>query len=103
MFTSRAAIDSVRLVFEHTSTTKIKMNHISTMLCGNFIGMDKLERVKLLQSDPLFNEFAISIYELETVSRFLGNFSSVTLCDQRIGLGFGVGRGNLGYLQNNTG
>jgi hypothetical protein len=54
------------------------MNHIKTMLCGNFIGIDKLERLKLLQSDPLVNEFNISIKEPETVSRFLGNFSYMT-------------------------
>jgi hypothetical protein len=66
------------LVFEHASTNKIKMNHIKTMLCGNFVGIDKLERLKLLQSDPLVNEFAISIKEPETVSRFLGNFSYKT-------------------------
>ena len=66
------------LVFENASTNKIKLNHIKTMLCGNFIGIDKLERLKLLQSDPLVNEFAISIKEPETVSRFLGNFSYKT-------------------------
>ena len=66
------------LVFETASTNKIKMSHIKTMLCGNFIGIDKLERLKLLQSDPLINEFAISIKEPETVSRFLGNFSYKT-------------------------
>ena len=66
------------LVFENPSTNKIKMNHIKTMLCGNFIGIDKPERLKLLQSDPLVNEFAISINEQETVSRFLGNFSYKT-------------------------
>jgi len=66
------------LVFENESTNKIKMNHIKTMLCGNFIGIDKLERLKLLQSDPLVNEFNISIKEPETVSRFLGNFSYKT-------------------------
>jgi len=66
------------LVFENASTNKVKMNHIKTMLCGNFIGIDKLERLKLLQSDPLVNEFAISIKEPETVSRFLGNFSYKT-------------------------
>ena len=66
------------LVFENASTNKIKMNHIKTMLCGNFIGIDKLERLKLLQSDPLINEYAISIKEPETVSRFLGNFSYKT-------------------------
>jgi len=70
-------IDHV-LVFENQSTNKIKMNHIKTMLCGNLIGIDKLERLKLLQSDPLINEFDISIKEPETVSRFLGNFSYKT-------------------------
>ncbi len=62
------------LVFDNASTNKIKMNHIKTMLCGNFIGIDKLERLKLLQSDPLVNEFNISIKEPETVSRFSGKF-----------------------------
>jgi hypothetical protein len=66
------------LVFENASINKIKMNHIKTMLCGNFVGIDKLERLKLLQGDPLVNEFAISIKEPETVSRFLGNFSYKT-------------------------
>jgi hypothetical protein len=66
------------LVFDSASTNKIKMNHIKTMLCGNFIGIDKLERLKLLQRDPLVNEFNISIKEPETVSRFLGNFSYKT-------------------------
>jgi hypothetical protein len=61
------------LVFENASTNKIKMNHIKTMLCGNLVGIDRLERLKLLQSDPLIKEFAISIKEPETVSRFLGN------------------------------
>jgi hypothetical protein len=66
------------LVFDNASTNKIKMNHIKTMLCGNFIGIDKLERLKLLQSDPLINEFSISIKEPVTVLRFLGNFSYKT-------------------------
>lgn len=66
------------LVFDNASTNKIKMNHIKTILCGNFIGIDKLERLKLLQNDPLINEFDISIKEPETVSRFLGNFSYKT-------------------------
>lgn len=48
------------------------------MLCGHFIGIDKLERLKLLQGDPLINEFDISVKEPETVSRFLGNFSCKT-------------------------
>lgn len=70
-------IDNV-LVFENESTNKIKMNHIKTMRCGHLIGIDKLERLKLLQNDPLIHEFAISIKELKTVSRFPGNFSYKT-------------------------
>jgi hypothetical protein len=66
------------LVFDNESTNKIKMNHIKTMLCGHFIGIEKLERLKLLQGDPLVNEFDISVKEHETVSRFLGNFSYKT-------------------------
>ena len=66
------------LVFENQATNKIKMNHIKTMLCGNFIGIDKLERLKLLQSDPLINQFDISVKEPETVSWFLRNFSYKT-------------------------
>jgi len=48
------------------------------MLCGHFVGIEKLERLKLLQGDPLVNEFDISVKEPETVSRFLGNFSYKT-------------------------
>ena len=59
------------LVFDNESTNKIKMNHVKTLLCGHFIGIDKLERLKLLQGDPLVNEFGISVKEPETVSRFL--------------------------------
>jgi hypothetical protein len=66
------------LVFDNESTNKIKMNHIKTMLCGHFIGIDKLERLKLLQGDPLVNEFGVSVKEPETVSRFLSNFSYKT-------------------------
>jgi hypothetical protein len=54
------------------------MNHIKTMLCGHFIGIDKLERLKLLKNDPLVREFDISVKEPETVSRFLSNFSFKT-------------------------
>ena len=67
------------LVFDNESTNKIKMNHIKTMLCGHFIGIDKLERLKLLQSDPLITEFDISVKQPETVSRFLGNFTFKTI------------------------
>ena len=66
------------LVFDNDSTNKIKMNHIKTMICGHFIGIDKLERLKILQNDPLVNEFDISVKEPETVSRFLGNFTFKT-------------------------
>ena len=40
------------------------------MLCGHFIGIDKLERLKLLQNDPLIKEYDIQVKESETVSRF---------------------------------
>ena len=66
------------LVFDHPSTNKIKMNHIKTMLCGHYIGIDRLERIKLLQGDPLVEAFEISVKEPETVSRFLGNFNHKT-------------------------
>ena len=66
------------LTFESASVNKIKMNHIKTMLCGHFIGIDKLERLKLLKNDPLVREFDISVKEPETVSRFLSNFSFKT-------------------------
>ncbi len=41
-------------------------------------GIDKLERLKLLQNDPLVREFDISVKEPETVSRFLGKFNFKT-------------------------
>ena len=66
------------LVFDNRSTNRIKMNHIKTMLCGHFVGIDKLERLKLLQNDPLITEFDISVKQPETVSRFLGNFTFKT-------------------------
>jgi hypothetical protein len=65
-------------IYPSRKTGRILMNHIKTMLCGNFIGIDKLERLKLLQSDPLISEFDISTKEPETVSRFVGNFSYKT-------------------------
>jgi hypothetical protein len=66
------------LVFANESTNKIKMNHIKTMPCGHFIGIEKLERLKLLQGYPLVNGFGILVKEPETVSRFLGTFSYKT-------------------------
>jgi hypothetical protein len=35
------------------------MNHIKTMLCGHYIGIDRLERIKRLQGDPLIEAFEI--------------------------------------------
>jgi hypothetical protein len=46
------------------------MNLIKTMLCGHFIGIGKLERLKLLQNDPLIKEYDIQVKESETVLRF---------------------------------
>jgi len=68
----------MNLSFDNNSTNRIKMNHIKTMLCGHSIGIDKLERLKLLQNDPLVKEFDISVKEPETVSRFLGNLTFKT-------------------------
>jgi hypothetical protein len=65
-------------VFDNESINKIKTNHIKTILYGHFVGIEKLERIKLLQGDPLISEFDISAKEPETVSRFLGNFSYKT-------------------------
>lgn len=66
------------LMFGNRSTEQAKMNHIQTLLCGNFIGIDKLECLKQLQGDPLVREYAIAVKEPETISRFLGNFSYKT-------------------------
>jgi hypothetical protein len=66
------------LIFDNASTNRIKMNHIKTMLCGHFIGIDKLERLKLLRNDPLVKEFDISVKMPSTVSRFLGSFTYKT-------------------------
>lgn len=66
------------LVFENPSINKIKMNHIKTMLGAHFIGIDRLERLKMLQKDPLIAEFGIRVKEPETVSRFLNRFDFKT-------------------------
>ena len=66
------------LVFDKDSTNKIKMNHIKALMCGFFAGANKLERLKLLQSDPLIKEFDIQVREPETISRFAGEFSFKT-------------------------
>ena len=61
------------LVFDCPSTNKIKMNHIKTMLCGHYIGIDRLERIKLLQGDPLVEaiEFFVKQPDRMTVSHKL--------------------------------
>lgn len=66
------------LVFDNKSTNKIKMNHIKKTLCGHSIRIEKLERLKLFQGDPLVNEFGASVKKPETVSRFLDNFNYKT-------------------------
>ncbi len=54
------------------------MNHLKTLICGGFIGADKLERFLLLKSDPLIKELGINVREPENISRFLYNFSFKT-------------------------
>lgn len=71
------------LNFERQSVENIKMNHIKTLLCGFFIGIDKLERIKLLQNDPLMNEMDISVRSPEAISRFLKNFNYRTTHELR--------------------
>jgi hypothetical protein len=56
------------LVFDNEATNKIKMNRIKTMLCSHFIGINKLDSHKLLQDDPLANEFDVSVKEPQTVN-----------------------------------
>jgi hypothetical protein len=66
------------LFFENESTEKIKMNHLKTLICGGFIGVDKLERFLLLKTDPLIREYGIYVREPENISRFLYNFNFQT-------------------------
>ncbi|HBK70247.1 MAG TPA: IS1380 family transposase, partial [Flavobacteriaceae bacterium] len=66
------------LLFEQESTEKIKMNHIKTLLAGNFIGVDKLERYRQLESDPLIKAYDINVRKPENISRFLSNFDFKT-------------------------
>jgi len=60
--------------FHNPSINKIKMNHIKSLFCGFFIGIDKLERMRLLYNDPLVMEMAVDVKSPETISRFLRNF-----------------------------
>jgi hypothetical protein len=39
------------LVFDNKSTEAIKMNHLKTLICGSFVGADKLERFLLLKAE----------------------------------------------------
>lgn len=60
------------------STEAIKMNHLKTIMCGGFVGVDKLDRFKLLKADPLIEECGVHVREPENISRFLSNFSFKT-------------------------
>jgi len=37
------------LVFDNKRTEAIKMNQLKTLICGGFVGADKLERFLLLK------------------------------------------------------
>ena len=54
------------------------MNYLNTLICGGFVGADKLERFLLLKADPLIKECGINVREPENISRFLYNFSFKT-------------------------
>ena len=42
------------LVFDNKSTEEIKMNHLKTLICGGFVGADKLERfLRDINLEPL--------------------------------------------------
>ena len=66
------------LVFDNKNTEEIKMNHLKSLICGGFVGADKLERFLLLKADPLIKECGIHVREPENISRFLCNFSFKT-------------------------
>jgi len=57
-----------KIVFDRPSTNKIKMNHIKIMLCSHYIGIDRLERSKLLQGDPLVEAFEISVKQSDRMT-----------------------------------
>ena len=57
------------------SMDKIKEKHILSCLSLEFIGGEKLERVKLLQNDSLWKSvFGLNITTPENISRFLKHF-----------------------------
>jgi hypothetical protein len=41
------------LVFDNKSTEAIKINHLKSLICGGFVGADKLERFLLLKAKQL--------------------------------------------------
>jgi len=66
------------LKFESASTEKIKMNHLKSLICGGFIGLDRLDRFLQIRDDRLIKECGIEIRTPENISRFLGNFTFKT-------------------------
>ena len=63
------------VILKSKSTNKIKEKHILSCLALEFIGGEKLERIKLLQNDSLLtNVFGLNVTTPENVSRFLKNF-----------------------------
>jgi len=66
------------LLFENASTEKIKMNHLKSLVCAGFIGLDRLDRFLQIREDRLIKECGIEIRTPENISRFLGNFSFKT-------------------------
>ena len=66
------------LIFENASTEKIKMNHLKSLICAGFIGLDRLDRFLQIREDRLIKECGIEIRTPENISRFLGNFSFKT-------------------------
>jgi len=66
------------LIFDSKRTEAIKMNHLKTLICGGFVGADRLERFLLLKNDPLINKCGINVREPENISRFLGKFDFKT-------------------------
>lgn len=66
------------LNFENKHTEEIKMNHLKTLICGGFIGIDRLERFLLIRNDRLLKECGINVRTPENISRFLGNFTFAT-------------------------
>lgn len=66
------------LTFENPSTEKIKMNHLKALVCGGFIGIDRLDRFLQIRHDRLIKECGIEIRTPENISRFLYNFTFKT-------------------------